>query len=104
MQKRFRKDYFRQVWEALSLYNSGPFWGNRCTCLLVFMDFSDKEFMLNKLIKFTYLLIPVFRILGSVMGNFRLNTYTLVSYDTLSDSCEMNSLVKEDPQQEPIFP
>ena len=68
-----------------------------CWCL---WDFSDKEFMLNETNtkKFTYLLIPVFRILGSVMGNFRLNTYTLVSYDTLSDSCEMNSLVKEDPQ------
>ncbi len=68
-----------------------------CWCL---WDFSDKEFMLNETNtkKFTYLLIPIFKLLCSVMGNIRLKTYTLVSYETLSDSYEMNSLVKKDPQ------
>jgi len=68
-----------------------------CWCL---WDFSDREFMLKETNtkKFTYLLIPVFRFLSAFMGKFRVKTYSLISYDTLTDSQEFNNMVKNDPQ------
>lgn len=68
-----------------------------CWCL---WDFSDREYMLNETNtgKFTYLLIPVFHFLNAVLGNVRFRTTALVSYDKLTDSQEMNEMVKQDPQ------
>lgn len=68
-----------------------------CWCL---WDFSDKEFMLKETNTkgLTYLLIPFFKIASLIFGKSRLKTYKLISYDTLSDSPEMNALVKKDPQ------
>lgn len=68
-----------------------------CWCL---WDFSDKEFMLNETNtkQFTYMLMPILKILSLIIGKMRIKTYALVSYDTLSDSKELNQLVKNDPQ------
>ncbi len=68
-----------------------------CWCL---WDFSDREFMLNETRtgKATYLLIPMFKFMSKILGNMRLKTYQLVSYDTLTDSEEFNELLKKDPQ------
>lgn len=68
-----------------------------CWCL---WDFSDKEFMLKETNTkgLTYFLIPFFKIASMFFGRARLKTYKLISYDTLSDSQEMNELVKKDPQ------
>ncbi|MDW7675241.1 MAG: alpha/beta fold hydrolase [Bacillota bacterium] len=68
-----------------------------CWCL---WDFSDREFMLKQTNtkSFTYLLIPLFKLLSLLVGNIRLKTYSLIPYDTLSDSSEMNELIKRDPQ------
>ncbi|QGU00335.1 hypothetical protein SYNTR_1741 [Candidatus Syntrophocurvum alkaliphilum] len=68
-----------------------------CWCL---WDFNDREFMLNETNtkQFTYLLIPIFKVLSNILGKMRLKTYTLVSYDTLSASKELNELIKDDPQ------
>lgn len=68
-----------------------------CWCL---WDFSDREFMLNETRtgKFTYLLIPVLKLLSKILGHMRLKTYHLISYDALTDSEEFNELLKKDPQ------
>ncbi len=68
-----------------------------CWCL---WDFSDREFMLKETNTkgFTYILIPIFKIASRIFGNARIKTYQLISYDTLSDSGEMNELIKYDPQ------
>ena len=68
-----------------------------CWCL---WDFSDREFMLKETNTkgLTYVLIPVMKIMSNFFGRTRLKTYRLISYDTLSDSQEMNGLVKRDPQ------
>lgn len=68
-----------------------------CWCL---WDFSDKEFMLKETTTkgLTYFLIPFFKIASIFFGRARLKTYKLISYDTLSDSQEINELVKRDPQ------
>lgn len=68
-----------------------------CWCL---MDFADREFMLNETStkKFTYMLIPLFKIMSKLFGKMRLRTYRLISYDTLTDSKEFNQLIKQDPQ------
>jgi len=68
-----------------------------CWCL---WDFSDREFMLKETNtkSFTYLLIPLFKFLSIFMGKFRIKTYSLISYDTLTDSQEFNDMVKNDPQ------
>jgi alpha-beta hydrolase superfamily lysophospholipase len=71
--------------------------GLLCWCL---WDFSDKKFMQNETTtkRFTYLLLPLLRLLSRFLGGFRLKTYRLVSYDTLTDSGEFNEMVKNDPQ------
>lgn len=68
-----------------------------CWCL---WDFSDREFMLKETNtkRFTYLLIPVFKFLSIFMGKFRIKTYSLISYNTLTDSQEFNDMIKTDPQ------
>lgn len=68
-----------------------------CWCL---WDFSDREFM-NKETntkRFTYPLIPLIKLSSVLVGKMRLKTYHLVSYETLSDSMDFNSLIKKDPQ------
>lgn len=68
-----------------------------CWCL---WDFSDKEFMVKETNTgyFTYPLMPLFWLASKLFGRLRLKTYSLISYDTLTDSKEMNDLVKLDPQ------
>ncbi|MBN4063085.1 MAG: hypothetical protein COA82_07890 [Alkaliphilus sp.] len=68
-----------------------------CWCL---WDFSDREFMLKETNtgRFTYMLLPLFKLLSKLMGNVRIKTYSLISYDTLSDSKEFIDLLKQDPQ------
>ena len=68
-----------------------------CWCL---WDFNDREFMLQETTtkKFTYILLPILRLLEVLVGNIRIKTYRLVSYDTLTDSAEMNEMIKKDPQ------
>ncbi|MFP4017276.1 MAG: alpha/beta hydrolase [Halanaerobiales bacterium] len=68
-----------------------------CWCL---WDFSDREFMLNETNtgRLTYFLIPFFKLGSLLFGKYRLKTTQLVSYDTLTDSAEMNIMVKNDPQ------
>ena len=68
-----------------------------CWCL---WDFADREFMNNETNtkRFTYPLIPFFRLSSALLGKMRLKTYYFVSYDTLTDSEEFNSLLKKDPQ------
>ncbi|PKM81128.1 MAG: hypothetical protein CVU88_04150 [Firmicutes bacterium HGW-Firmicutes-13] len=55
-------------------------------------DFSDKEFLYKetKTKRFTYLLMPVFKMLSLLIGNAVIKTYYLVSYETLSDSKDIN--------------
>jgi pimeloyl-ACP methyl ester carboxylesterase len=71
--------------------------GLACWCL---WDFSDKEFMRKETTTkgFTYALIPVFKLAAVLFSKARVKTYALVSYDTLTNSKEMNLLVKNDPQ------
>lgn len=71
--------------------------GLLCWCL---WDFSDKEFMQNETStgRATYVLIPLFKFLSKFFGKVRLKTYHLISYDTLTDSKEFNTLIKRDPQ------
>lgn len=71
--------------------------GLLCWCL---WDFSDKEFMQKETTTkgFTYLLLPLLKLLSRLMSDFRLKTYRFVSYDTLTDSDEFNAMVKNDPQ------
>lgn len=68
-----------------------------CWCL---WDFSDREFMLKETNtgRFTYMLLPFFKILSKFLGNVRIKTYSLISYDTLTNSREFNDLIKKDPQ------
>jgi len=68
-----------------------------CWCL---WDFNDSEFMIKETNtkKLTYVLIPIFKFISSFMGAFRLKTYKLISYDTLTSSPEFNQMVKQDPQ------
>ena len=68
-----------------------------CWCL---WDFSNKEFMLKETNtgRFTYLLLPFFKLLSMLPGRLRLKTYHLISYNTLTDSKEFNDLIKKDPQ------
>jgi alpha-beta hydrolase superfamily lysophospholipase len=68
-----------------------------CWCL---WDFSDREFMLKETNtgRFTYILLPLFKILSKLIGNLRIKTYSLISYDTLTSSSEFNNLLKNDPQ------
>lgn len=68
-----------------------------CWCL---WDFSDREFMTKETNTkyFTYPLIPIFWLATKIIGRLRIKTYRLISYDTLTDSAEMNDLVKQDPQ------
>ena len=68
-----------------------------CWCL---WDFSDKEFMTKETNtkQFTYILMPIFKVMSKLMGKFRIKTYKLVSYDTLTDSQDFNEMVKNDPQ------
>lgn len=68
-----------------------------CWCL---WDFSDREFMLKETNTkgMTYILTPLFRWMSALFGDMRIKTYRLISYDTLTDSAEMNDMVKNDPQ------
>jgi alpha-beta hydrolase superfamily lysophospholipase len=68
-----------------------------CWCL---WDLSDREFMTRETNtgRLTYPLMPMFRLASKLLGRLRLKTYRLISYDTLTDSEEMNDLVKLDPQ------
>ncbi len=68
-----------------------------CWCLI---DFADREFMINETStkRFTYILIPIFKIMSKLFGKMRLKTYRLISYDTLTESDELNKLIKQDPQ------
>jgi len=68
-----------------------------CYCL---WDFSDREFMLKETNtgRFTYILLPLFKLLSKLIGNIRMKTYSLISYDTLTNSKEFNNLLKKDPQ------
>lgn len=63
-------------------------------------DFSDKEFMTKETNtkQFTYFLIPIFKFMSKICGNFRVKTYKLISYDTLTDSNSFNEMLKKDPQ------
>jgi pimeloyl-ACP methyl ester carboxylesterase len=71
--------------------------GLACWCL---WDFNDREFMLKETNtkRFTYLLIPIFKLISKIFGKLKIKTYKLISYDTLTDSTEFNNLVKNDPQ------
>ncbi|QUI24345.1 alpha/beta hydrolase [Vallitalea pronyensis] len=68
-----------------------------CWCL---WDFSDREFMLNETNTkgFTYVLIPILKWVSKYLQKVRIKTYSLISYDTLTDSKEFNDLIKRDPQ------
>ncbi len=68
-----------------------------CWCL---WDLSDREFMAKETNTgyLTYPLMPLFWLASKLFGGLRLKTYSLISYDTLTDSEEMNDLVKLDPQ------
>ncbi len=68
-----------------------------CWCL---WDFSDREFMQKETTtkKATYVLLPLFKLVSRFMGMIRFKTYRLISYDTLTDSNEFNSMIKADPQ------
>ena len=68
-----------------------------CWCL---WDFSDRKFMLKETNtgRFTYTLLPLFKLLSKLIGNVRIKTYSLISYDTLTSSREFNNLIKNDPQ------
>ena len=68
-----------------------------CWCL---WDLNDKEFIVKETMtrKFTYSLLPLFRLTSKFFGNIRIKTYGLVSYDTLTDSDEFNEMIKKDPQ------
>lgn len=68
-----------------------------CWCL---WDFSDREFMLKQTNtkRFTYALIPIFKFLSKYLSKSRIKIYSLISYDTLTDSKEFNDLIKKDPQ------
>lgn len=46
----------------------------------------------------TFLLMPLLRLTAKLLGNLRIKTYRLVSYDTLTDSNEFNEMIKKDPQ------
>ncbi len=43
-------------------------------------------------------LLPIAKAMTYFFGNIKLKTYKLISYDTLSDSQELNYLLKSDPQ------
>ncbi len=68
-----------------------------CWCL---WDFADREFMNKETTtkRLTYPLIPFLKLSSALFGKFRLKTYHLISYDTLTDSREFNDLLKDDPQ------
>ncbi|MCW4024414.1 MAG: lysophospholipase [Candidatus Bathyarchaeota archaeon] len=68
-----------------------------CWCL---WDFSNKEFTCNETNtnRFTCVLLPIAKTMVSIFGNIKLKTYTLISYDALNDSQELNDLLKSDPQ------
>ncbi len=68
-----------------------------CWCL---WDFSEREFIRNETStgRFTYMLLPLFKVLSKLMGRVRIKTYKLISYDTLTGSEEFNTLIKQDPQ------
>jgi pimeloyl-ACP methyl ester carboxylesterase len=68
-----------------------------CWCL---WDFADREFMARETNtgRMTYPLMPFMRLFSSVAGKMRLKTTAFVSYDTLTDSTEFNSMIKADPQ------
>ncbi len=63
-------------------------------------DFDDEEFLRKETNTkgFTKVLIPLFRVLSRVLSQFRLKTYALISYDTLTSSQKFNDMVKVDPQ------
>jgi len=63
-------------------------------------DLSDREFMLKETNtrQLTYILIPVFRLISKLFGKLRFKTYSLISYDTLTDSQSFNEMLKNDPQ------
>jgi len=63
-------------------------------------DLSDEEFLARETTtkQFTSVLIPIFKISSRIAGSFRMKTYHLISYDTLSDSEVFNEMVKKDPQ------
>lgn len=46
----------------------------------------------------TFLLMPLLRLTAKLLGNLRIKTYRLVSYDTLTDSNEFNEMIKKDSQ------
>ncbi|MCK5128366.1 MAG: alpha/beta fold hydrolase [Clostridiales bacterium] len=63
-------------------------------------DFNDSEFMKKETTtkQFSYMLIPIFKLLSKVFYKLRIKTYSLISYDTLTASQEFNDLLKTDPQ------
>lgn len=68
-----------------------------CWCL---WDFADREFMSRETNtkRFTYPMMPFFKLSSVLIGTMRLKTYYFVSYDTLTDSMDFNNLLKTDPQ------
>ncbi len=68
-----------------------------CWCL---WNLADKEFMNKETTtkQFTYPMLPLFKFISFLFGNLRLKTYSLISYDTLTDNREFNDLIKIDPQ------
>lgn len=68
-----------------------------CWCL---PDLCDRKFMedITTTGRLTYASLPLLKAAARLVGGLRIRTYWMVSYDTLSDSAEMNELVKSDPQ------
>lgn len=48
--------------------------------------------------RLTYAMLPMMRLCSALFGGLRLKTYSLVSFDTLTDSEDFNTMVKQDPQ------